>query len=100
YPHRSLTFVWLGIYLAAFAIGLRPAARDTRLLSVWGAVVVLFHDSCRGLPGVWDFERLAILAWPAALLILWPALLVRIPVPALAAAAALLLAFQPVVPRR
>ena len=94
YPHRGLTFAWLGIYLAALVIGLRPAARDARFLSVWITVVVLFHVSLRGLPGAWDFERLAILAWPAALLILWPALLVRIPVPALATAAALLLAFN------
>jgi hypothetical protein len=87
----ALTLGTLLFYLAAVAVGLRPAERERRALALWVAGIVLFHLSLEGEVAIRAFTRLAVLAWPAALLILWRWLGGRIPFP-LAAGACVALA--------
>lgn len=68
---RELTYVSLAFYLVAMVIGLRPSERQLRVLPVWVAAVVLFHVSLSGWQGAVAFTRLVVVAWPAALLIVW-----------------------------
>ena len=88
YPHFELTYAWVGIYLLSLALGLRPGERPRWFLALWVASVVLFHVSLSGLSGAADFQRLVLLAWPAALLILWRAWGRRLPGAAVAVALA------------
>jgi hypothetical protein len=88
YPHFELTYAWVGIYLLSLALGLRPGERPRWFLALWVASVVLFHVSLSGLSGAADFQRLVLLAWPAALLILWRAWGRRLPDVAVAVALA------------
>lgn len=88
YPHFELTYAWVGVYVLSIAVGLRPAERERWFLALWVASIVLFHVSLAGFIGAADFARLVLLAWPAALLILWRAVGARLP----AAAVAVLLA--------
>jgi hypothetical protein len=57
------------VYLLSVVVGFRRRERPLWVLPLWVLVIVLFHGSLSGL--TWDFTRLAILAWPASLLILW-----------------------------
>jgi len=68
-----LAYAWVAVYLVSLGVGLRAGERPRWFLAVWVASVVLFHVSLSGLVGAWDFQRLAMLAWPPALLILWSA---------------------------
>lgn len=79
FPTFELTYAWTALYLLSIAVGLRPAERSRRFLAVWVAVIVGVHASLSGLIGAWAFQRLVILAWPAALLILWRAFGRRLP---------------------
>ncbi len=71
YPDAAITYAFVAIYLIAIALGLRPNAQRHWLLSGWVATIVLFHASLSQIHGAIDFTRLAILAWPAAVLIFW-----------------------------
>jgi hypothetical protein len=57
--------------LIATLAGGRPSQRDVWWLSVWSGLILLLHVSMSGTPGVESFARLAMLAWPPALLIAW-----------------------------
>jgi hypothetical protein len=94
YPHFELTYAWAGIYLLSLALGLRPAERPRWFLVLWVASIVLFHTSLSGMIGAMDFQRLVLLAWPAALLIHWRAWGRRLPEAATALALAGLLALN------
>lgn len=84
YPLFEITYASLLFYLAMIPMGLRPAERHIWLLPVLVATTVLFHVSLSGILGAWDFTRLVVLAWPAALLIFWHKVGVRLPTPAAA----------------
>ena len=76
-------------YLTTMFVGFRPSERERWFLPLWVAAIVLFHASLSGFTGAMGFGRLTILAWPAALLIVWRAvgpLLPRFAVPALCVA--------------
>jgi hypothetical protein len=92
-PHFELTYVWVGVYLLSLALGLRVGERPRWFLALWVASIVLFHVSLSGLAGAMDFQRLVLLAWPAALLILWRPWAGRVPGVALALGLAGLAAF-------
>jgi hypothetical protein len=92
-PHFEITYAWVGIYLLSLALGLRPGERPRWFLALWVASIVLFHVSLSGLIGAMDFQRLVLLAWPAALLILWRAWGRRLPKVAVAVGLAGLAAF-------
>ena len=66
-----ITYASLIFYLLAMAAGRRGAEGDLRMLPLWVGVLVLFHVSLEGQIGAWDFTRLVILAWPAALVSAW-----------------------------
>jgi len=84
-PNFALTYFSVAGYLASLAVGLREPERRLRFLTVWVAAILLFHVSLAGEWGGFDFARLAILAWPAALILLWRR--VRCSAPPAAAAA-------------
>lgn len=79
YPLAAVTYATLGFYLLAACAGFRPGERALWVLPLWVLAEVLFHASLSGVRGAWDFTRLAILAWPAALLIVWRPLAPRTP---------------------
>jgi len=85
-PNFALTYASVAVYLASLAVGLREPEPRLRFLTVWVAAILLFHVSLSGEWGGFDIARLAILAWPAALLLLWRR--VRFPAAPAAAAAA------------
>ena len=93
FPNFVLTYAWVGIYLLSLALGLRAGERPRLFLVLWVATIVLFHVSLSGLIGAWAFQRLVLLAWPAALLILWRAGGRRLPLAATALALAALAVF-------
>jgi hypothetical protein len=68
----GLTYASLGLYLLSIALGLQSERRDLLILPLWVAVIVLLPACLDGERHVWAFTRLAILAWPGALLIVWP----------------------------
>jgi hypothetical protein len=70
----AATYASALFYVAAFFVGLRPSERELWFLPLWVAVIVLLPASLSGIIGVQDFARLVLLAWPAALLIVWRAL--------------------------
>jgi hypothetical protein len=80
-PLFEVTYVFLLLCVAAFVLGLRRGERPLWLLSVWVGFIVVMHVSLTGVLAAWDFTRLAILAWPAALLILWRFAGARVPTP-------------------
>jgi len=81
----AITYTTLAFYLATCVLGLRSLPREQWVLPLTIAVIVLFHACLSGAPATWDFTRLAILAWPAALLIFWKVALSHVPVAAVAA---------------
>lgn len=89
-PNFGLAAGTLLFYLLAVGLGLASRARRARVLAAWVGVVVLFHVCLSGLWAAWDFPRLAILAWPAALLLVWRAVGTRLPAPAAGVACALI----------
>ena len=91
-PTLLLTLATLLGYFAAVAIGLRPRERERWVLPLWVAGIALFHVSLSGEVAVRAFTRLAVLAWPAALLVFWRWIGVKLP-HAVAAGACLVLAF-------
>jgi len=66
-----LTYASVGVYLLACAATLGSGARERWHLGVWVGALLLFHVCLGGRIGSWDLTRLAILAWPAAVLALW-----------------------------
>jgi hypothetical protein len=80
----EVTYASVLFYLVAVVVGLRRSQRPLWMLPLWIAVVVGFHASLSGKLGAWDFARLAVLAWPAALLVLWRPISARVPAAALA----------------
>lgn len=92
YPLAAVTYATLAFYLFASAVGFR-APRALQVLPLWVLAQVLFHVSLAGVRGAWDFSRLAILAWPAALLVVWRLAAPRVPPLAGYAAALVLLVF-------
>lgn len=64
-------FATAAFYTAAAIVGLRPSQKRYWWLAIWVLLVHGFHVSLSGQQGVVSFTRLALLAWPAALLILW-----------------------------
>lgn len=89
-PLRSLTLASGILYLAAIAVGLGGLPRSLWWLPAWVAVFLLLAAAPDDPVGVRAFTRLAVLAWPAALLVLWLRFGDRLPRPAVAAACVLL----------
>jgi hypothetical protein len=70
-PAFWVTYASLAVYVLACALALGPDERERWPLALWIGVMVLFHVSLGGRIGSWDFTRLAILAWPAAVVAFW-----------------------------
>ena len=83
---RPIVYGTVALYLAASLRGLWPAARGDAWLSVATALVLALHVSLTGEEGVQSFGRLAVLAWPFALLVVWRVLPDRLPNVAVGAA--------------
>jgi hypothetical protein len=81
---RTVIYGTAGFYLIATLLGLRRSERAYWWLSLWAGSILLLHVSLSGQPGVASFTRLAVLAWPAALLIAWRARPRPLPLAALA----------------
>jgi hypothetical protein len=88
-PNFALTYASVAFYLASLVLGVRERERRLRFLALWVAAIVLFHVSLAGEWGGFDFARLAILAWPAGLLLVWRRLAVSAPLALTAAGWAL-----------
>lgn len=99
-PRFDLVYVWVVVYGLALVLGLRVGERQRPFLALWVASIVLFHVSLDGVIGALDFQRLVLLAWPAALLIHWRAWGRRLPRAAVAVALAGLLIFGGFTTRR
>lgn len=61
----------LAFGLASLFIAARSSDRAARFLAIWVFAIVGFHVCLSGEWGAYDFARLVLLAWPAALLIVW-----------------------------
>jgi len=70
-PTAQLTFALLALYTLALGLGFWRQPREHWILPLWVAPILLFHVSLTGQVGAADFARLAVLAWPAALLVVW-----------------------------
>jgi hypothetical protein len=95
-----LSYPAAALYLASLLVAWRSPRPELRGLGVWVAAVALFHASLSGEWGGYDYARLTLLAWPAALLLLWDrfgAARARWLAPALLAAGALSVAAAVVV---
>lgn len=68
---RPVVYGTAGFYLIAALLGLRRSEWSHWWLALWVGAILLLHVSLSGAPGVQSFTRLAVLAWPAALLIAW-----------------------------
>jgi len=73
HPTFQLTYTTLAFYLGSLVLGTLGAIRAHSparwVLVGWVAIIVGVHVSLAGVLGAWDFMRLTLLAWPAALLI-------------------------------
>jgi hypothetical protein len=84
-PFVPAAYAMLVVFGLALVVGWRSrrcaeALGDLRgVLLIWIAVIVGFHVCLSGPESVWDFTRLTLLAWPAAVLLLWPAIGERAP---------------------
>jgi hypothetical protein len=87
-PLREVTYAILALYGVGLALALRPSLRDGRVLALWIAAPSLLSLSLSGELGITDFTRLALLAWPAAVLAVWSAVGARLPRVAVATLAA------------
>ena len=76
---RPVVYGTAAFYLLMTIAGFRPSERRYWWLAVWTGLVLLLHVSLSGSPGVASFSRLAVLAWPPALLIAWRVLPARVP---------------------
>jgi hypothetical protein len=92
-PTLVLTLATLLVYVSAVAIGFRPGERERWVLPLWVAGILLFHASLSGEVAFRAFTRLAVLAWPGALLVFWRWIGVKLP-PAVAAGVCLVLALS------
>ena len=90
----EVTYASVFFYLASAVVGLRRSEQALWMLPLWVGVMVGFHASLSGKLGVWDFARLVVLAWPAALLVMWRLASPRVPAAALAAVCVAALAFS------
>ncbi len=70
-PGAALAYGAAALYLVSLAVAWRSPRPELRWLGVWVAAVALFHASLAGEWGGFDYARLTLLAWPAALLVLW-----------------------------
>jgi hypothetical protein len=70
-PNFGITYLSVAFYLGSLVAGVFEREPRLRFLTVWVAVLLLFHVSLAGEWGGFDIARLAILAWPAALLLVW-----------------------------
>lgn len=66
-----LSWASLFVFGGAILLGLRREVRGDIVLPAWVALILLFHASLSGTHSFWEISRLAILAWPAAVLIYW-----------------------------
>lgn len=85
-----IVYTTVAFFLSATVVGFRPSQRQYWWLAVWSGLILLFHVSMSGTPGVESFARLALLAWPPALLIAWRLRPRRIPMLSVVLACALL----------
>ena len=67
----AIIFATAAFYTAMAIAGLRSSQKTNAWLAIWVLIVHGFHVSLSGQVGVVSFTRLALLAWPAALLIAW-----------------------------
>lgn len=88
---RELTWTFALLYTASVGVGLRTLTGPHRVLPLWVAATLLFSAAAGDPVGVTAFTRLAVLAWPAALLVLFMAAGARAGRIVLALAAACLL---------
>lgn len=61
----------IGVFGAAIIAGFQGGDPHDRVLPIWIALILLFHASLSGTYAFWEISRLAVLAWPAAVLVLW-----------------------------
>lgn len=80
-----MTYAFVLLSLLAVAVGMRPRERALWILPLSIATLVVFHASLSGAVGARDFTRLAVLAWPPMVLVLWRFAGERAPVAGLAA---------------
>jgi hypothetical protein len=66
-----LGYLAAALYLGSLLVAWKSPRPELHWLGVWVAAVALFHASLSGEWGGFDYARLTILAWPAALLVLW-----------------------------
>ncbi|MBW2281445.1 MAG: hypothetical protein JRG76_18960 [Deltaproteobacteria bacterium] len=74
-----LSLASIAVYAGAVALAFWRGERRHRVLGVWVGIVLLFHSSLSGTHSFWEISRLAILAWPAAVLVYWLRFGPRIP---------------------
>lgn len=94
YRLYEVTYATAFFYLAAVIVGLRRSERAVWMLPLWVGVMLVFHASLSGKLGAYDFARLVVLAWPAALLVMWRLAGARVPAGALAVVCTAALAFS------
>ncbi len=66
-----LSLASLVVYAGATGLGFWRSERRHWMLGAWVGVLLLFHSSLSGTHSFWEISRLAILAWPAAVLVYW-----------------------------
>ncbi len=88
----AVTYWVLALSLLGLGLGLARARGRGWALPLWVALLVSFHLSLDGSWALLDFTRLALLAWPATLLLLCQRLPDRLPLAVPAAACAVLAA--------
>lgn len=71
---RPIVYGTAALYLSTALWALRPSERTHAWLAVGIGLILLMHVSLTGEPGVRSFTRLAVLAWPFALLVVWRSL--------------------------
>ncbi len=59
------------VFGAAAVLGFWRGERRHWVLPAWIALILVFHASLSGTHAFWEISRLAVLAWPAAVLVPW-----------------------------